>query len=184
MVMSSSSSEVLQRVRECLFFAGCEKLVAGSEDGKVVVWEWEASELAVQELDGHGDRVSHSAADSSGARITSCSDNGTLRICDLSTGTQTWKLSMGKAVSSIAVCAENQVLAIVSIDWTRRVLDCAAKNLLFESAEVRVYCVSFSLHGLCLAAGSVNRTVKHFSVEHSNPGKSWPLSRRAQIWDY
>ncbi len=112
-VAKSSTGEVLWRLRghsdavTCVAFAAAgKKIMSGSEDKKIMIWEWEASESAVQVLEGHKGEVTGIAANSDGGRIYSCSTDGTVRIWDTATGTETDELGQGNRVNCVAVCGE------------------------------------------------------------------------------
>ncbi len=155
------------------FAAGWEKIVSGSWDGKVMIWEWETSESPAQVL-GHKNRVTGVAVNSDGGHIFSCSEDSTLTIWDISTGKLTQKISQGNAVDCVAVCGENGMIAVGLDDGTLRVLDCVKKNVLFEHNEAHeqdICCVSFSLNGSYVATGVIGRNDS--CVEHWNMGKSW-----------
>ncbi len=84
MVADANTGDVLKRLhghREyvaCVkFVCGSKKIVSGSEDGTVAVWEWEKSEARSLVLEGHNGSVDGVAASRDGERIVSVSDDGT-----------------------------------------------------------------------------------------------------------
>ncbi len=171
LVADSNTYDVLKRMRghtmdvtSVAFVAGCEEIVSGSEDGKVMTWKWQSSESAVQVFEGHRDAVQSIAVSRDGGRIFSCSDDATLRIWDTFTGTPTEELLQGSAATCVAVCEESQMIALGLANGTLRVLDCWTKNLLFEAPEMLTSSVSFSPNGSYLAVGSWDETV---SVWHT-----------------
>ncbi len=128
-VAERTCGEILQRLRghtnvvTCIeFTAGWNKIVSGSADGKIMVWEWESSEWAVQVLEGHDEYVSGIAVYCDEGHICSCSHDGSMRIWDMSTGTQTEKLCQADAVYSVAVCAEKPDDCAWVVPWN---IDCS-----------------------------------------------------------
>src|SRR5262249_47237670 len=61
------------------------RIVSGSDDGTVVVWDLEAGAL-IRRLEGHRDWVNSVAVSADGRRIVSGSDDGTVAVWDLEAG--------------------------------------------------------------------------------------------------
>ncbi len=132
-------------------------------DGKVIVRQWESSKLAAQVLDGHDDEVTGIAVRSDGGHIFSCSYDGTLRIWDACTDTQTEEMSQGSAVYGMALCEENRMIALELGDGTLRVLDSVSKGVLFEDTAIyprRIWSVSLCPNSSYVAAGSLDGTAR------------------------
>ncbi len=180
LVASISSGEILQRLRGhsedvyCVAFAaGWEKVVSGSGDGKVMIWEWETSESAERVLEGHLDSVLSIAVTSDTRRGFSCALDGTMRTWDMSTGAETEELSQGRAVDCVAR-GENGMVALGLRDGTLRILDFETKDLLFEDIEAHegdidgfersIECVSFSSNGSYVGTGSRDRTIRVWDI--------------------
>ncbi len=123
MVAKTSNDEILRRMRGhtdtvyCLAFAaGSKNIVSGPADSKIMTWEWESSEPAVQVLEGHERGLSRIAVSSDGERIFSCSSlDGTLRVWDATTGTQAEELSQGSRASRFALSGNGQMIAVEGI---------------------------------------------------------------------
>ncbi len=97
---------VIAEVVLCVAFAaGCEKVVSGSRDGKVLIWEWETSESAVRALEGHGEAVTSISVSCDGGRVFFCAEDGTVMTWDMSTGTEKEQMSRVGAVDCVA-CGE------------------------------------------------------------------------------
>ncbi len=104
LVAKSSTGAILRRIRDhsddvtCIAFAAKgKKILSGSRD-KVMVWDLELSEAAAQVLEGHSGEVTGICANIDGGSVYSTSYDGSVRIWDAATGTETEKLSQGIAV--------------------------------------------------------------------------------------
>ncbi len=119
--------------------------------------------LAVQVLERHGKYVTGIAVHSDGRRLYSISNDTTLRVWDKATGVQIEELPQRNAVSCVAVCAENHMIALGFADGTLKVLDCETKGVAFEDTEAhktRLCSVSFDLSRSYAATGSRDRTIR------------------------
>ncbi len=117
----------------------------------------------MQVLEGHSGEVTGIAATSDGGRIYSCSYDGTLRIWDTATGTETEKLSQGSGVNCFAVCGQNRMIALGLRNGTLKIVDCVTKDVLFEDTEAhesKISSVLFSPNGSYVATGSWDMTVR------------------------
>ncbi len=174
LVARSSSGETLRRLRghaetvSCVAFAaGFEKIVSGSVDGKVMMWDWETSESAVLVLEGHGGAITSITANRDGGRVFFFAGNGALSTWDMCTGMETEELFQDKAVSSVAICVEHGMVALGLRDGTLKVLDCTTKDVLFEDLEAHeriISCVSFSLNGSYVGTGSRDRSIHVWNI--------------------
>ncbi len=163
LVAKSSNGEILRHMRghtknvTCIAFAAeGTKIVSGSWDKKVMVWQWDSSESGEQVLEGHSG-VTDVAETNNGGHIYSCSTDGTVRAWDTATGTEAGIVSQGSKVLCIAVCGENRMIALGLRNGALRVLDCGTKDVLFEDTEAHkslFLSVSFSPTGSYVATRS------------------------------
>ncbi len=114
-----NTGDVLKRLRghskyvRCVkFVGGSKKIVSGSKEGTVAVWEWEKSEARSLVLEGHNGSVNGVAASGDGERIVSGSDDGTLTVWNGKTGFEDAKFEQGSAVYCAAMCTDDQKVAI------------------------------------------------------------------------
>ncbi len=91
--------------------------MSGSSDTKAMVWDWMSPEPAAQVLAGHSSKVMGITANSDGGRIYSCSSDGTVRIWDTATGTETDELPQGNGINCVAVCGENRMIGAWVEEW-------------------------------------------------------------------
>ncbi len=170
-----ATGEILQRLLGhtaniwCMsFLAGSKRIVSGSNDRMIFVWEWEFSDAPVQVLEGHTHNITGIAVSGNGERILSSSLDKTLRIWDVSTGTQVGELLQSCGVNCVSVCANDKKIAIGLSDGTLKVLDYFTEEVLFEDTkahEISVRCVAFCPNGLYLATGSRDKTVGIWNVQ-------------------
>ncbi len=173
-IIDASSGEILRRLRShskdvrCItFFPGCTKIVSGSDDGKVIVWEWESLESPAHVREGHSDWVRGVAVSRDGQRIYSGSEDGSLRIWNVVSGVQVAELAQNIGVKSVAVCGQTGRIALGLRGGKRRInarnyvglriLNSSANEVQFENIEERGFSVchvSFCLNGLYLAMRS------------------------------
>ena len=129
-------------------------------------WEWRhyslAADLSRQHLIGHTGRVGSVAADASGARLLSGSDDGTVRLWDGSTGeTLATFNDLGGPVSAVALSADGETLMAATIHgaitvWTgpkpfvRQTLSASTRPIasLSTSADGQVVCAADDSGGI------------------------------------
>ncbi len=129
-VAQENTGEILQRLKghvgvvRCIAFsAGSRILVSGSWDGKVIVWEWDTSDLPARVLDGHLKYVTGVAISSDGNKIFSSSRDETIRIWNVNTGDELRVLHQSHWVACIALSRDDQKIAVGLIDGRFNVLD-------------------------------------------------------------
>jgi WD40 repeat protein len=87
------------------------KIVSGSEDKTIKVWDLTASGRLLNTLEGHHDSVSSVAVTPDGTKIVSGS-NKTIKVWDLNNGSNTFSSKFDSAISSIAISNNRNILAI------------------------------------------------------------------------
>ncbi|MGD0378057.1 MAG: hypothetical protein ABSB01_26220 [Streptosporangiaceae bacterium] len=150
-------------------------IVAGAEDGSVLVWDLETGELVLGPLAGHDAMVGTVAIGVRGSRpvIVSAADDRTIRVWDLDSGELvlgpvTTGHDSGITAVAIAVSQGQQVIASAGHDGTVRVWD-------LDSGKLVLGPVTGHDGGVgALAAG--NRHGRPILVSAGDDGK-------VQVWD-
>lgn len=88
------------------FNSDSSKLVSGSLDGCVMVWNWKETELPLLVLKGHKGKVTSLSLSDDNCRLFSGSFDGTVRIWDLITGHLLREINYGTEVECISSCAQ------------------------------------------------------------------------------
>jgi WD40 repeat protein len=110
----------------------------------------------------HGDFVNHVAFTPDGKTVVSCSDDGTLRSWEASTGKEIHCFrGHRRSVMSLSISKDGKTLASISQDFTIRLWDLAAGKELrkLDAPRGAYYDLSFSPDGLILASCGQNLTI-------------------------
>jgi WD40 repeat protein len=143
------------------------RIVSGSGDNTVAVWDLEAGTL-IHQLSGHQRSVSSVAVGPDGRRIVSGSWDKTVAVWDLEAGTLIHRLSGHQDwVTSVAVSPDGRRIVSGSWDKTVAVWDLKAGTLIHQLSghQDKVTSVAVSPDGQLIVSGSLDRTVAVWDLE-------------------
>ncbi|KAF7980717.1 hypothetical protein HWV62_37189 [Athelia sp. TMB] len=145
------------------------KIVSGSGDKTVRVWDTVTGQLAFPPLQGHEDFVFSVAFSPDGSKIVSGSGDKTVRVWDAVTGQLAFPPLQGHAgyVRSVAFSPDGSKIVSGSDDKTVRVWDAITGQLAFpplQGHEAYVLSVAFSPDGSKIVSGSSDQTVRVWDV--------------------
>eukprot|EP00900_Chrysochromulina_parva_P003585 jgi/Chrpa1/13227/Chrysochromulina_OHIO_Genome00014911-RA len=145
------------------------KIVSGSRDGTIKVWDSATLGLLGEMTDAHSNGVTSVAFAPDGTRIVSGSDNKTLKVWD--SGDR--RLSSektdahGRSITSVAFSPDGTKIVSGSRDRTVKVWECGTLELLSEKPnpyDPPIGSVAFSRDGTKIVAGFQDRTFKAWKV--------------------
>ena len=142
-----------------------QRIVSGSEDSMLRLWDAQTGAAIGQPLKGHVTRVSSVAFSPDGQRIVSGSFDSTLRLWDAQTGAPIGQPLKGHVaqVYSVAFSPNGQRVVSGSGDGTLRLWDAqtgAAIGQPLEGHGGTVWSVAFSPDGQRIVSGSGNGTLR------------------------
>jgi WD40 repeat protein len=143
------------------------RIVSGSKDSTLVVWDLEAG-APIHRLVGHRDWVRCVAVSPDGRRIVSGSDDKTVAIWDVGTGTQINQLTGHQGwVGSVAVSPDGRRIVSGSSDKTVAIWDIESATQIsrLTGHQGRVRCVAVSPDGRRIVSGSSDKTVAIWDIE-------------------
>lgn len=138
------------------------KVVSGSWDGTVRIWDSKTGEL-LYTLKGHEDAVRSVEFSADGTRIASASWDGTIRIWDAEAGVMLRTLSaQGKKVNSVAFSKDGHKVLGGFWDRTLRIWEVQSGKLLHTLGghDSLVNSAAFSNDGKKIVSGSLDNTVR------------------------
>jgi WD40 repeat protein/energy-coupling factor transporter ATP-binding protein EcfA2 len=139
-----------------------KKLVSGSENGTIRLWDVESGAL-VYVYTGHMGRIAGVAFSPDGKIIASASGDRTVRLWDTVSGNLVEEFTgHNDRVSDVAFSPDGKVLASASEDSTIRLWELASRQLSMSinGHEQKVFSVIFSPDGKTFATGSMDNTAK------------------------
>ena len=141
------------------------RIVSGSEDKTLRLWDGATGQPLGEPLRGHEDSVTSVAFSPDGRRIVSGSADKTLRLWDGATGQQTGEplRGHGNGVLSVAFSPDGRRIVSGSWDQTLRLWDGATGQPLGEPLrghEDSVWSVAFSPDGRRIVSGSWDQTLR------------------------
>ncbi|KAK5994621.1 Vegetative incompatibility protein HET-E-1 [Cladobotryum mycophilum] len=143
-------------------FSVDNKLVSGSSDGTVRIWD-ATTGSCIRTINGHSNWVTSVAFSANGQRIASGSRDETIKIWDAAHGT-CFQILQGHSglITEVIFSPENKRLASASGDDTIRIWDIARGICLqtLHGHRSLVTSIDFSTDGQRLASGSYDNTVK------------------------
>ncbi|KAJ2935249.1 hypothetical protein H1R20_g1846, partial [Candolleomyces eurysporus] len=157
-------------VQSVAISADGKRIVCGSSDHTIRIWDMDKGAQIGELLLGHGNTINSVAISPNGKLIASGSDDKTIRIWDAETGTQVGEPLLGHtdSVWSVAISHDGQHIISGSSDKTVRIWDAAAGTQigvpLQEHIEV-VWSVAISHKGKRIVSGSSDGTVRIWDAE-------------------
>ncbi|KIK12218.1 hypothetical protein PISMIDRAFT_121242, partial [Pisolithus microcarpus 441] len=157
-------------VRSVGFSSDGKRIVSGSADQTVRVWEAERGVQIGNHLEGHTGEVSSVAFSSDGKRIVSGSFDETVRVWDVERGVQIGSPVEGhtSGVSSVGFSSDGKRIVSGSFDETVRVWDVERGVQIGSPVEGHtsgVSSVGFSFDGKRIVSGSFDKTVRVWDAE-------------------
>ncbi|KAH8834138.1 WD40-repeat-containing domain protein [Flagelloscypha sp. PMI_526] len=143
------------------------RVVSGSDDGTVRIWDADSGEQLLQ-LDGHEDCVNSVAFSPDGKRAVSGSNDETVRTWDADSGEQLLQLDGHEyGVKSVAFSPDGQRVISGSRDGTVRIWDADSGEQLLQldGHERHVNSVAFSPDGKRTVSGSDDKTVRIWDAD-------------------
>ena len=147
-----------------------KRIVSGSWDQIILVWDAETGEVVVGPLKGHTQFVTSVAFSQDSKRIVSGSGDETIRVWDAETGEVVVGPLKGHtgAVCSVAFSQDNKHIVSGSEDHTIRVWDAETGEIIagpFEGHTHQICSVAFSQDGKHIVSGSWDQTIRVWDAE-------------------
>ncbi|KAF8712430.1 hypothetical protein AX14_013105 [Amanita brunnescens Koide BX004] len=141
------------------------KIISGSEDKTIRVWDAGTGVEILPALRGHDDAIFSVAISPDGSKIISGSEDMTIRVWDASTGIEMLPLLRGhdESITSVAFSPDGSKIISGSFEMTIRVWDAStgAETLPpFRGHDGLILSVAFSPDGSKIISGSYDRTIR------------------------
>ncbi|THU92012.1 WD40 repeat-like protein, partial [Dendrothele bispora CBS 962.96] len=158
-------------VNSVVFFANGDKVVSGSDDNTIRIWDSKTGATIGSPLRGHEGSVLSVAISPNEYWVASGSEDHTIRIWDVKTGVTIGAPLSGHSdhVRSVAFSPDGQQVVSGSFDGTIRVWDAKAGNLIgnpLHGHSGGVLSVSFSPDGQYIVSGSGDGTVRIWDTKN------------------
>ncbi|KAK3809436.1 MAG: hypothetical protein J3Q66DRAFT_405440 [Benniella sp.] len=153
-------------VHSCVYSPDGKSIAVGFVSGHIVTYltsSWER----VRILDGHTGNVQRVAFSPDGDRIVSGSQDRTVRLWDVATGSQLHVMNHTTEVNGVAYSPQGDLVASGSDDWTVRLWDVVTGDChkVLSGHTDDVLGVAFSPTGTQVASSSSDCTIRLWSVE-------------------
>ena len=160
----------LSYVLSVAFSPDGSRIVSGSSDNTIRLWDAETGDAIGKPLEGHSNFVYSVAFSPDGSRIVSGSEDNTIRLWDAETGDAIGRSLEGHSSSVYSVAFSPDGTRIVSGSWdnTIRLWDAETGDDIGEPLEGHysyVHSVAFSPDGSRIVSSSLDNTIRLWDVE-------------------
>jgi WD40 repeat protein len=153
-----------EAIRTLALSADGLRIVTGSRNGTVRLWDGATGNPLGEPLTGHADYVNSVAFSQDGKYVVSASRDHTLRLWNASTGDPVGQpIKNDSAVSSVAFSPDGKRIVSGGLDGNLRLWDTASGNPIDEPLKGHtdaVYSVAFSPDGRRIVSGSSDKTLR------------------------
>ena len=159
-----------------------ERIVSGSGDNTILVWDWMAEKVILGPLLGHTRGVFSVACSPDGQRIASGSFDKDVMVWDAKSGERLHRLTKHtQVVRSVAFSADSRMIASGSEDETIQIWDAQTGEIVHSMTfGAKVYSVMFSPNGEHLVIGTVSsvevRDVQGWKRVCGSVGRRWAVT--------
>ncbi|KIM33655.1 hypothetical protein M408DRAFT_61483 [Serendipita vermifera MAFF 305830] len=158
------------QVRSVSFSPDSRRIVSGSDDRTIRVWDAETGDIVAGPFEGHVEAVNSVAFSPNGSRIVSGSEDGTIRLWDAETGELVTGSFEGhnKAINSVAFSPDGTWVVSGSSDTTIRVWEAKTGQAVtgpLKGHSKIVKSVAFSPNSRRIVSGSYDRTIRVWDAE-------------------
>ncbi|KAG9126262.1 hypothetical protein FRC07_004185 [Ceratobasidium sp. 392] len=164
---------VSSKVNSVAYAPDGRRIVSGSDDGMVRIWDAEAGDAVLEPLTGHSGWVTSVAFSPDGRWIASGSSDMTIRVWDAQTGEAKGDPLRGhsEGVSSITFSADGRRIASGSADKTIRVWDWLTGESILEllGHSKSVQSVASSPDDRWIVSGSGDQTLRIWDAQTGEP---------------
>ncbi|CAG7849907.1 SubName: Full=Uncharacterized protein {ECO:0000313/EMBL:CCA70337.1} [Serendipita indica DSM 11827] len=163
------------------------RIVSGSDDNTIRVWDTDTGQSLGEPLQGHEDSVVAVAFSPDGSQIVSGSLDKTLRLWDVATGEPLGEPLQGHedGVMAVAFSPDGSQIVSGSSDNTLRLWDVATGEPLGEPLqghESEIWAVAFSPDGSQIVSGSRDKTLRLWDVATGEPLGEPLQGHESEIW--
>ncbi|PPQ95352.1 LOW QUALITY PROTEIN: hypothetical protein CVT26_008197 [Gymnopilus dilepis] len=165
----------------CLSHDG-QKVVSGSEDGTVGIWDV-ATGSEIRKLEGHLRGVHSVVISRDDRKVLSGAGDGIVRVWDVLLGSEEHRFEgHSDLVGSVDISDDGQWAVSGSRDKTVRVWNVGVGKLerIFRGHTKRVASVAISYDGKMVVSGSQDKTARIWHVDTGVEG--WKMTHRKSVW--
>lgn len=114
------------------FSSGASKIISGSVDSNVIVWDWCKTESPFFILKGHKSLISALSMSGDDSRLFSGSRDRTVKMCDMANGRLCRNFSYDAEVESVDACPMSHMFAVGTRDGRLRCIDWISQDIVFD----------------------------------------------------
>ncbi|EMD32085.1 hypothetical protein CERSUDRAFT_18643, partial [Gelatoporia subvermispora B] len=149
------------------------RIVSGSLDNTIRLWDATTGNAVMQPLEGHTEWITSVAFSPDGTRIVSGSADKTIRLWDATTGNAVMQPLEGhtEVITSVAFSFDGTRIVSGSVDTTIRLWDATTGNAVMQPLEghtERITSVAFSPDGTRIVSGSYDKTIRLWDATTGN----------------
>lgn len=139
------------------FSTDASKVISGSFDNNVIVWDWQTTESPAVTLIGHEGTVTALALTRDDSRLFSGSRDGTVKVWDMESGQLCHEFVFDAEVECAAASPTSDIFAVGTRDGRLRCVNWGSEQIVFEHSMPDIDAISavqFGGDGKMLACGT------------------------------